>query len=80
MVSENEKDTIRGQAIYTKWFLSTYDFFVLGFFCRFVWKCPSHHILGLYGRYVSANHLDIGAGTGYFLDRCKFPVAGPRLA
>jgi hypothetical protein len=60
MVTEKETDAKRGQAIYTKSFLSLYDLSVLGFFCRFVWKCPSHHILELYDQYASANHLDIG--------------------
>ncbi len=36
--------------------------------------------LTLYDQYVSANHLDIGVGTGYFLDHCRFPAANPRLA
>jgi SAM-dependent methyltransferase len=80
MVTEKEKDAKSGQAIYTKSFLSLYDLSVLGFFCCFVWKCPSYHLLELYDQYVSSNHLDIGVGTGYFLDHCKFPVANPRLA
>jgi 2-polyprenyl-3-methyl-5-hydroxy-6-metoxy-1,4-benzoquinol methylase len=36
--------------------------------------------LELYDQHVSANHLDIGVGTGYFLDHCRFPTANPRLA
>ncbi len=34
----------------------------------------------MYDRNVSNNHLDIGVGTGYFLDHCRFPSANPRLA
>jgi 2-polyprenyl-3-methyl-5-hydroxy-6-metoxy-1,4-benzoquinol methylase len=37
-------------------------------------------MLELYNRHVSVNHLDVGVGTGYFLDQCKFPTANPRLA
>jgi len=70
---------LAGQTLYTKSFLAGYDLFVLGFFCRFVWQCPSKHILDMYSRHISANHLDIGVGTGYFLDRCKFPSSEPRL-
>lgn len=33
-----------------------------------------------YNRHVSSNHLDIGVGTGYFLDNCTFPTTRPRLA
>lgn len=79
MVSENEKKAIRGQALYTKQFLAMYDQLVLGFNCPYVWRCPSRHMLKLYNKHVSANHLEIGVGTGYFLDHCKFPIANPRL-
>src|SRR5262249_56455300 len=41
---------------------------------------PPRHILALYDRAASANHLDAGVGTGYFLDRCRFPSPRPRLA
>lgn len=59
--------------------LALYDYVVLGFFCRFVWRCPSRHILGLYQSHITANHLDAGVGTGYFLDHCRFPSSQPRL-
>jgi hypothetical protein len=68
------------QSLYTKPLLAVYDWLLLGLHCRFVWRCPSHHMLELYNRYVSVNHLDVGVGTGYFLDQCKFPTANPRLA
>ena len=29
---------------------------------------------------VTANHLDVGVGTGYFLDRCYLPSQTPRVA
>lgn len=29
--------------------------------------------------HVSANHLDIGVGTGYFLDKCTFPTPAPEI-
>jgi len=37
-------------------------------------------MLELYNQHVSANHLDIGVGTGYFMDKCKFPNTSIRLA
>jgi 2-polyprenyl-3-methyl-5-hydroxy-6-metoxy-1,4-benzoquinol methylase len=37
-------------------------------------------MLELYNQHVTANHLDIGVGTGYFLDKCRFPSTTPRLA
>jgi len=36
-------------------------------------------VLELYDQHISRNHLDIGVGTGYFLDKCRFPVERPRL-
>jgi SAM-dependent methyltransferase len=66
-------------AIYTPARLALYDLFILGVSCRLVWRCPKKHFLDLYNRNVGARHLDIGVGTGYFLDRCRFPVERPQL-
>ena len=74
------KQVEAGQAVYSKSMLAIYDLFVLGFSNRVVWRCPSQRILALYDRYITANHLDVGVGTGYFLDRCRFPNDRPRLA
>ncbi len=72
-------DVWASQALYTRWFLALYDRLGIGLSCRFVWGCPSNHILELYHRHVSGNHLEVGVGTGYFPDNCRFPVAHPRL-
>lgn len=69
-----------GQAVYTKRLLNAYDFLVLGVSNRFIWRCPTPKLLEHYNRHVSGNHLDVGVGTGYFLDRCKFPSPSPRVA
>ena len=69
-----------GQAVYTKCLLAVYDVAVLRLLCRCVWRCPSRRIVELYNAHVSANHLDVGVGTGYFLDRCRFPPGDVRLA
>lgn len=69
-----------GQAVYTKNVLSSYDVIVLGISNRYIWKCPSPLIEAHYNANVSSNHLDVGVGTGYFLDRCQFPTANPRVA
>jgi 2-polyprenyl-3-methyl-5-hydroxy-6-metoxy-1,4-benzoquinol methylase len=79
MTNPTNEEIKAGQAIYSKLFLSVYDFMVLGILCRFVWKCPSRFILDNYTRNISANHLDVGVGTGYNLDHCKFPSKTPRL-
>ena len=69
-----------GTAVYSKRVLSIYDLFVLGFSNTFAWRCSSQHILRFFNEHVSGNHLDVGVGTGYFLDRCRFPVSAPALA
>jgi len=69
-----------GAAVYSKPVLSVYDLYVLGFSNTFVWQCPSRLILDFYNAHISAKHLDVGVGTGFFLDKCQFPVAHPTLA
>jgi ubiquinone/menaquinone biosynthesis C-methylase UbiE len=69
-----------GTALYSWFILTIYDWVFLGYQCRFYWGCPAHYMLELYNQHVSANHLDIGVGTGYFMDKCKFPGTSIRLA
>jgi SAM-dependent methyltransferase len=68
-----------GQAVYSPLVLKIYDWFVLGFSNRLLWRCPAPHLRALYARNVSARHVDIGVGTGYFLDRVEWPVADPAV-
>jgi ubiquinone/menaquinone biosynthesis C-methylase UbiE len=70
----------RGAAVYSRPVLAIYDIFVLGFTNTFVWKCPSPKILDFYNQNVSDKHLDIGVGSGYFLDHCTFPSSSPQIA
>lgn len=69
-----------GQAVYSKSVLAMYDLIVLGISNRWIWKCPTSYIKAHYNKHLSANHLDVGVGTGYFLDRCQFPTQQPRVA
>ena len=66
-------------AIYNRVLLAVYDAYVLGFSNRWVWRCPSARILALYDRHVAGRHLEVGVGTGYFPDHCRFPVAAPAI-
>lgn len=68
-----------GYAVYSRTSLAIYDALVLGLSNRWIWRCPSSHLVALYNRHVSANHLDIGVGTGYFLDKASFPVSDPKV-
>ena len=69
-----------GQAVYTKRTLAIYNFVVLGVSNRFLWKCPTPRLLAHYNQWVTNNHLDVGVGTGYFLDQCQFSSLSPRIA
>jgi hypothetical protein len=68
-----------GQAVYTQRTLRLYDFVVLGVSNRFIWKCPTPKLLANFDRHVTNNHLDVGVGTGWFLDHCRFPGPNPRV-
>jgi hypothetical protein len=69
-----------GAAVYSKRLLSGYDLWVLGFSNTFVWRCPTRVILDFYNEHISGNHLDVGVGTGYYLDKCTFPNSNPTIA
>lgn len=69
-----------GSAMYSRPFLKVYDWVALSFNCQYIWKCPSDNMLEHYNKNVSANHLDIGVGTGYFMEHCKYPSDNPRIA
>lgn len=71
------KEAAAGAAVYSKFILFFYDLLVMVFENHFVWKCPTGKIIEFYNQHVSDRHLDIGVGTGYFLDRCTFPDPHP---
>jgi hypothetical protein len=49
--------------------LAIYDVLVHGLSNRVAWRCPTPRLLELYRRHLSADHLEAGVGTGFFLDR-----------
>lgn len=63
----------------SKLVLPIYDLEFLWFELPVVFKCSPRRIVDFYDRHVSDRHLDVGIGAGYFLDRCRFPVAAPDL-
>ena len=67
----------RGQSEYTPFFLKLYDPVILGFFTRVVWRCPTPLLVQRYGRHIRPRHLDVGPGTGYFLERAGLPAGSP---
>ena len=63
----SDEQVTAGQAVYSKRVLRIYDFVVLGVSNRFIWKCPTQRLEQHYNQHITANHLDVGVGTGYFL-------------
>lgn len=68
-----------GSRFYSKLVLSFYDLVVFGFSNRFAWQCSTQLLLDFYTAHASDNHLDVGVGTGYLLDACRFQSAHPRI-
>lgn len=68
-----------GHAFYSRRSLRIYDALILGWFSCTAWRCPAGRLVQLHDRHATGNHLDIGVGTGYFLDRCRFPTPDPRI-
>ncbi len=79
-VRMSDQQAAAGAAVYNRLVLSIYDLFVLGFSNTFAWKCPSRKILDFYNQHVSARHIDVGVGTGFFLDKCRFPSGAPLIS
>jgi Methyltransferase domain len=64
----------RGQADYGEFLLRLYDPLVLGPISRFVWRAPAELGVKLYREHIRPNHLDVGPGTGYFIDHAGLPA------
>ena len=71
--------TEAGQAVYSPLVLRIYDLWVVRFSCSFVWRCPARTMLAHYERHIGDVHLDVGVGTGYFLDHVRFDAKSPEI-
>jgi SAM-dependent methyltransferase len=68
-----------GQAVYSRFVLASYDAFVLGFSARFAWRCPRRRMLAQYDDLAGPRHLDVGVGTGWFLEQCRWRGTRPEV-
>lgn len=68
-----------GASVYSNLVLAIYDMEVLMFEVPYIFKCPLSKLRSFFNGNVSGVHLDVGVGTGYFLDKCTFPVERPTL-
>lgn len=64
----------RGQSDYGRILLRLYDPLVLGPIARHVWRLRMPDAIGLYREHITPNHLDVGPGTGYFLEHAGLPA------
>jgi SAM-dependent methyltransferase len=74
---ERDDPAYAGQREYTPVFLRIYDPLILGFFTPVVWRCPTTRLVEEYRRHLGHRHLDVGPGTGYFLERAGMPDGSP---
>jgi len=68
-----------GIKVYSKLGLCLYDALIMGAVTRYIWNCPADAFVAFYREHITANHADVGVGTGYCLDRCGLDPAS-RLA
>jgi SAM-dependent methyltransferase len=63
----------KGQAGYNPVMLAIYDPWVLGFTTRALWHVPVPMGIDRYRRNLGHRHLDVGPGTGYFIEKAEPP-------
>jgi ubiquinone/menaquinone biosynthesis C-methylase UbiE len=75
---DRDDPAYKGQAGYTPFLLAIYDPFVLGFMAPAVWRCPTPPVVERYRKHLGHRHLDVGPGTGYFVEKAA-PPAGTEI-
>lgn len=73
-------DTQAGHQVYSRWTLPFYDFVVHGISNRWFWSCPTARLQQWFDHHATGNHLDVGVGTGFFLDRSRRENPWQRIA
>lgn len=63
----------RSQQYFNKLSLFFYDAILYGVISRFAWGSSIARLDAHYARHASGNHLEVGVGTGFLLDRVRFP-------
>ena len=70
---ERDDPAYKGQAGYNPVMLAIYDLWVLGFMSRVVLHVPIPPFVENYRANLGRRHLDVGPGTGYFLEKAAPP-------
>jgi SAM-dependent methyltransferase len=71
---ERSDPSYKGQSGYSPVLLAIYDVWVLKFMAPTVWKCPIPPGVTRYRQYMEPRHLDVGPGTGYFIEKAVPPL------
>lgn len=58
---------------YSHVILELYNFLILKLSSVLIWRCRTQRLIQLYRSHVSRQHLEVGVGTGYLLNRAVFP-------
>jgi ubiquinone/menaquinone biosynthesis C-methylase UbiE len=74
-----DQAVLDGQAAYHKRALTFYDLVVFRGSAPLFWRCPPENFQRMYTTSIGAKHLEIGVGTGYLLERTRFPVSDPTI-
>lgn len=75
-VTQAEKD---GAALYNRAALALYDTGVLRLSNTLAWRCSAERLLEHYDANLSGRHLDIGPGTGWYLQHATYPTQSPEI-
>ena len=72
----------KSQKYFNRFNLRFYDLILFGFISRHAWRCPTAFLDHHYANHISNNHLEVGPGTGFLLNRVRFTniSASPHLA
>jgi ubiquinone/menaquinone biosynthesis C-methylase UbiE len=73
VVMDRDDPAYKGQADYSPQLLAVYDRVVIGFLGWFLWRTPLEPIMEGYRRHIRDGHLDVGPGTGWFIERSSLP-------
>jgi hypothetical protein len=69
----------RSQRFFNRASLFVYDLLLYGVISKYAWGCSIERLDRHYKRHMRVNHLEVGVGTGFLLNRAVFDSAHPRL-
>lgn len=74
-----EQKLSKSQKYFNRFNLAFYDLILFGFVSRNAWQCPTAFLDNHYAKHVSSNHLEVGPGTGFLLNRVTLATDNPRM-